>query len=79
MDVICFRLLIILPPEETLDNISIKFWWSQLVIGGVLQLKFIESKPGMLLNILECTGQTSTEKNFSTQSVNSPALENPLS
>lgn len=77
MDVIYFGAVNNFASEGTLSNVWIKFWWSQPAVGGALLLKLIGLKPGMLLNTLQCTGHTSVAKNYSAQSVNCPALENP--
>lgn len=44
---------------------------------GRLLLAFSGRMPGMLLNILKCTGQLLTKRNYPTQNVSSKKMRNP--
>ena len=46
-----------------------------LVVGELLESS--GWRPGMLLNILQCTGQIPTTKNYSAPNINSPEVEKP--
>lgn len=62
------------PTQGTFDNVCRHFWMSKLAVQ--LPLALSRQGSGMLLNIPQCTGQSSKTKNYPAPNVNGAKVEN---